>query len=162
MPRQTPYRQRRGDALAFRLAFPHDLRSLVGSRELVRTLRTADVALAVPKALRLAACAKTLFSELRLRMSGPDKKKLLDLIRTARHKLEVDGLKDQHADEVLEQRMQHLREVEAARLRERSNILDQLLARGSTPIAAASPAEVTTPAVPESPTLGGVIKDFLD
>jgi hypothetical protein len=57
--------------------------------------------------------------------------------------------------------MQRLRELEAARLRERSDIFDQLFARGSTPIAAAPPPEVATSTVPESPTLGGVIQDIL-
>lgn len=66
MPRQAPYLLRRGDTLSFRIAVPCDLRTLIGGRELTKTLRTADKRIAVPIALEFAATAKRLFNDLRV------------------------------------------------------------------------------------------------
>ncbi|MEF8701203.1 MAG: DUF6538 domain-containing protein [Candidatus Accumulibacter sp. UW26] len=60
-----PYLQRRGDTYSFRIAVPSDLRTVLGSRELVRTLKTADRRTAAPYALLLASKALILFSKLR-------------------------------------------------------------------------------------------------
>lgn len=65
MPRLTPYLQRRGDALFFRIAVPLDLRPNVGAREINKTLRTIDRRIAIPRALHLASRALQLFAELR-------------------------------------------------------------------------------------------------
>lgn len=65
MPRQTPYLQKRGFGLSFRIAVPHDLRLIVGAREFVKTLPTQDRRIAAPIALSLAAQSKQLFIKLR-------------------------------------------------------------------------------------------------
>lgn len=50
MAYQTPYLLRRGNVLSFRIAVPIELRFAVGSRELVRSLRTQDAREAEPLA----------------------------------------------------------------------------------------------------------------
>lgn len=65
-----PYLLRRGNSFSFRIAVPADLRPVVGAREIVKTLRTPDHALAVPAALELAAAAKRLFIQLRRKMTN--------------------------------------------------------------------------------------------
>ena len=65
MTRPTPYLQRRGDTLFFRIAVPRDLRPFVGGREITKTLRTTDRRVATPRALLLASRALQIFSELR-------------------------------------------------------------------------------------------------
>lgn len=72
MPRLTPYLQRRGDTLFFRIAVPLDLRHYVGGREITKTLRTTDRRIAIPRALLLASKALQLFEELR---TMPNEKK---------------------------------------------------------------------------------------
>lgn len=64
----TPYLQRRGFGLTFRIAVPTDLRKCVGGREITKALKTTDRFVALPLALSLAAQAKVLFNELRGRM----------------------------------------------------------------------------------------------
>lgn len=49
------------------------LHGVVGKREFIKALHTTDKHIAVPKALRLAATAKQLFSELTNSMTKPDK-----------------------------------------------------------------------------------------
>ncbi|MBX3663027.1 MAG: hypothetical protein KF804_11290 [Burkholderiales bacterium] len=105
MPKQTPYIQRRGHALEFRLAVPQDLRSTIGCRELVRSLRTGERDIAVPIALRFAAIAKALFSDLRRYMTDADKSKLDEQVRVAKHKLQLDAERDQHSDELIDQKL---------------------------------------------------------
>jgi hypothetical protein len=55
----------------------------------VRSLRTGDRDIAVPIALRFAAIAKTLFTDLRRYMTDVDKSKLDDQVRAAKHKLSL-------------------------------------------------------------------------
>jgi hypothetical protein len=64
----TPYLQRRGFGLTFRIAVPTDLRKRLGGREITKALKTTDRSVAIPLALSLAAQAKVLFNELRGRM----------------------------------------------------------------------------------------------
>lgn len=66
MAKRTPYVQRRGDLLFFRIAVPIDLRPHFGGREITKTLQTADRRIANPRALLLASRALKLFSELRV------------------------------------------------------------------------------------------------
>jgi integrase len=61
----NPYMQRRGDCYNFRIAVPADLRAAMKTRELVRTLKTLDRRIALPRALYLASKALTLFATLR-------------------------------------------------------------------------------------------------
>ncbi len=68
MPRQT-YLQRRKNALSFRIGVPHDLRQIIGSRELTKALGTADIKHAQPTARILAGQAQQLFNRLRGNMA---------------------------------------------------------------------------------------------
>lgn len=65
MTRPTPYLQRRGDSLFFRIAVPIDLRPYIGGREITKSLKTTDRRIATPRALLLASRALQLFSDLR-------------------------------------------------------------------------------------------------
>jgi integrase len=73
MARQTPYLQRRGFSLFFRIGVPPDLRLTVGSRELTKSPKMSDRIRATPIALSLAAKAKQLFNEIRERMGKKTK-----------------------------------------------------------------------------------------
>lgn len=166
MPRQAPYLQRRGDTLFFRIAVPLDLRSLVGGRELTRTLCTADKGEAIPIALEFAAIAKRLFHVLRASRVVTDDGKFRELIKKAKSDLQIKRLREQHEDELIAQRLRHVNELERAKLEAKSEALEMLLARsGSLPVPthahpeeSASAAPKTAPAV----TLRTVIESFLD
>jgi len=160
MPKQTPYIQRRGHALEFRLAVPQDLRTTIGCRELVRSLRTGDREIAVPIALRFAAIAKALFIDLRRYMTDTDKSKLEEQVRAAKHKLQLDVERDQHSDELIDQKQQHLRDLKTARLEERSALLDSLISAGIS--TTTTPTEFIKGPVVDCPTFGRVINDFLE
>ncbi|WP_374475503.1 DUF6538 domain-containing protein [Zoogloea sp.] len=60
-----PYLQRRGGTYSFRIAVPPDLRPIVGTTEITRSLKTPDRRTAAPRALLLASQALNLFAELR-------------------------------------------------------------------------------------------------
>lgn len=98
MARQTPYLLRRQEGLFFRIAVPLELRSVVGSRELTRSLRTQVTHEGAPVALELAAKAKRMFYELRLLMTV-DPKKLAGVVREAKLRLEVADLKEQREND---------------------------------------------------------------
>lgn len=88
MPQYTPYLQRRRDAFAFRIAVPIDLRHTLGLHEITKGLGTSDKREAIPKALMLAARAKALFHELRMK-----KKKGAPLLRVDyTFKVDLDDL----------------------------------------------------------------------
>ena len=65
MSRKIPYLQRRGDTFGFRMAVPLDLLSVIGQRELTRTLSTGNREVAAHRALTLAAQCKLIFLKLR-------------------------------------------------------------------------------------------------
>lgn len=62
---KTPYLNRRGNNLFFRIVVPAELRPLTGQREITKTLRTQKYSDAVPIALRLAGVVKDVFNRLR-------------------------------------------------------------------------------------------------
>ena len=68
--RMSPYLQRRGLSLSFRIAVPPDLRLTIGGREITKSLKTSNRSIAAPTALSLAAETKRLFNELRARNVG--------------------------------------------------------------------------------------------
>lgn len=115
MSRLAPYIQRRGYGLTFRIAVPTDLRSIVGGCEITKALPTALKTQAVPMAFELAATAKRLFCELRAHMTSSDEKKLLEIVQRAKHKLEIDALKEEHRDEIIEQHKQYLQKDKNAK-----------------------------------------------
>jgi hypothetical protein len=79
MSRIAPYLLRRGNVFTFRIAVPHDLRPLIGKREITKTLYTTDKRAAIPRGLRMAAKVKELFEELR-QMPPKDKRVNSDAI----------------------------------------------------------------------------------
>ncbi|MET0518533.1 MAG: DUF6538 domain-containing protein, partial [Burkholderiaceae bacterium] len=94
-----PYLQRRGDRFFFRIQVPLALREVIGQRELTKALKTSDRVRAVPMALTLGAISKRLFDD--LQTPGMTKPEILALLRAAKNKLEMDDLKQLHADEIL-------------------------------------------------------------
>ena len=69
MAKRIPYLHRRGDVFSFRIAVPQSLRSVIGVRELTRSLRTSDRHTAVPLALELAAKVTHQFQQIRMAMA---------------------------------------------------------------------------------------------
>ncbi len=176
MSRQTPYLQRRGNSLSFRIAVPPDLRHIVGGREITKSLSTANMSQAIPMALNYAACAKRMFGELRAAMSAPDNNdeqrqppdldKLRKVGQQAKQRIQLDDLKEQHYGELLEQRCEHLRELEQTKLTAENETLRHVLAGFKTlSIPTHSPAQENTPApiaIAHAPTFKVVIDGFLD
>jgi superfamily II DNA or RNA helicase len=72
MPRTTPFLQRRGYRLSFRISVPPELRHIVGAREITKSLPTTDRCAAVPMVLGYASRIKRMFYELRAEMETPD------------------------------------------------------------------------------------------
>ena len=113
--------------LALRIAVPLELRRFVGCREIVRSLRTADRQAAIPQALELAATVKRLFFEIRRSMSISDDEKIRAIVQHAKHKLELNDLRDQHETEIVAQRHLLTRELKAARLEAENEALKRVL-----------------------------------
>jgi hypothetical protein len=140
MLRQAPYLLRRGYGLTFRIAVPAELRPIVGAREITKSLSTGNKEQAVPLALEFAACAKRLFCELRVEMSpdskeegqAPDQGRMLKLLQQAQRKMEIAAIKEQHSDELFEQRREHLREIQFATLTTEVETLRGVLAGSQT------------------------------
>ena len=202
MSSQAPYLQRRGDTLFFRIAVPPDLRPLIGWREITKALRTSKKACAIPMALEYAAFAKRVFTELRTEMAASDEinpteeqlqavvsaledderhrerssARLLEIVARARQKIGLDLLRDQHQDELIEQRKRHLRELEQVKLQAVNDALRGVLAGCQAPLVTTSlfssdnaptapaAAPVATPAPVAAPvrSFEYVITDFLD
>lgn len=165
MPRQAPYLQRRGDTLYFRLAVPEDLRPYVGGREITKTLRTTERARAVPVALEYAARVKRLFWELRGGMAEQDNEKLLELVKSKREALKLDDLRDQHQEELHQQRTKHLRELKQAKLEGENEAMRRVLAGFSSPPVVAYPSSSESApglsACVPVPTFKAVVDGFL-
>lgn len=175
MSRLAPYLQRRGLGFAFRISVPPDLHAIVGVTEITRALPTSR-GQAIPLALICAAHAKRLFCELRAEVASAEEKqgchqlmdhdKLRKLMQEAKHKIRLDTLNEQHEEEIIEQRRQHLRELESARLAAENGALRSVLAgllRTTAPSPAAGPPEPPAP-VKRAPTpmFSAVVKGFLD
>lgn len=128
MPKQTPYLQRRGDTFSFRIAVPSHLFPTLGKREFIKSLQTTDKSIAVPLALRLAAMAKQLFHGLKKNMSEADKSKLMDLLREKKHKMRLDEQAEQHADELIDIRLRHNKELKQAKLDAENAAFKRILA----------------------------------
>lgn len=146
MPRQTPYLQRRGDTLFFRIAVPGDLRPHIGWREITKSLRTAEKDIAVPIALEYAALVKRVFIGVRAGMAEKNSKTLSELLVGAKHKLRLDELRDRHQDELEERDRTHREELRRVKLEAEAEAMRGVLAGFHT---APLPAP---PATSESPT----------
>jgi integrase len=154
MPRHTPYLQRRGYGLTFRIAIPSDLRSIVGSREITKALPTENKILATPIALEYAACAKRMFGELRAAMSAQDQEKLRLVLQQARlqiklsDQLEVqDKREKEHLQELRQVQHDADRRVENETLKAENDVMRRILAGSyASPIPATSPSSVSPPA----------------
>jgi len=96
MSNLSPYLQRRGSNLNFRIAIPADLRAFLGGREITKTLRTADKQAAVPAALEHAARIKRAYADLRAAMATPDPDKLKEVLRAAKVKIMLADRDDRH------------------------------------------------------------------
>lgn len=89
---KTPYLNRRGNNLFFRIAVPAELRPLTGKREITKTLHTQKYSDAVPIALRLAGVVKDVFNRLRF---VTDKNEIDALIAI----MQLDAMdEDRHAE----------------------------------------------------------------
>jgi integrase len=158
-----PFLQRRGGTLHFRIQVPTALRRFIGQREFTKTLKTGEHAKALPLALNLGSVVKQLFQALRQpNMATSD---MLDLLKAARAKLDIDGIKVQHLSEIEEIRGQHLRELREARLQARVDALERLMERSPRsiqPITSPQPVLALAPPKPVSDlTLAKVVGNFL-
>lgn len=165
MPRLAPYIQRRGYGLTFRIAVPADLRSIVGGCEITKALPTALKNQAAPMALELAATAKRLFCELRAHMKSSDKEKLLKIAQQAKRKIEIVILNEEHQDELIEQRKQHIQEIKQVKLEVENAALKHALASARTSHATTPPpAPQNSPATlkaTSAPMFKSVVDGFL-
>lgn len=173
MSRSLPFIQRRGYTLNFRIAVPADLRPLVGLSEVTRSLGTADKHRAGPLALLYAARVKHAFSLFRQAVMEIDEDKLKALMLQAKHKLQLDRLKEEHFFEVSDIIGQHRAEMtrvkadhEAAVRLARAEGASHALLRvvGDRPsTGASSPPPVQSAEVQTStPSLSKVIDEFLN
>jgi hypothetical protein len=182
MGRYTPYIQRRGFGLSFRLSVPLDLRSLVGMREITLALPTVNRSHATYLALECAAYAKRMFRELRVAMAEKgdfagktlaiDLVKLKELVQATRHKIRLATLESEHEAELFEQRRLHIYELKLAQLEAENTAYLRAMSQiglGATPTSVAVPAPALAPAsVVEpskrkiTPTFKVVVDDFLN
>lgn len=172
MPSPTPYLQRRGGTLHFRIAVPRDIVPHLQVHEVTRALGTSDRDQAAVLALELAARVKGAYWRIRQGVSM-DKEKLDEFMRETRQRLKLDGIREQYEAELLDQRVRHLRELKLAKLEAANATLTALVtsrhsspppspALRAAPLAGASaPATVSAVPVAASPTLKAVIDDFL-
>lgn len=128
MPKSIPFLYLRECTFAFRIAVPLDLRSHLKQREIVRSLSTLDHQIATPLALEFGAAAKRYFYDLRCCLSNNDNSKLLSLLKDWKHKFEIGELRDQHRDELIQQKIVFEREIEKARLEAKVEALEGALA----------------------------------
>ncbi len=170
---RTSYLFRRGDVLTFRISVPVDLRSIVGVREITKTLHTSDRCEAVPIALEYAAIAKRLFFD--LRAGKVDFDKALEYVRLQRlrleHQAKIEQRDTEHADEIkkIKQEAQRDKLRDHIKIREQQAQLDGFREAMATlsGMAAASPAAVIeSPSErvqnrqDKVPTLRTVVDDF--
>lgn len=166
MPRQTPYLQRRGDTLFFRIAVPADLRQHIGWREVTKSLCTAEKDVAVPIALEYAALVKRVFIGVRAGMAEKNSKTLPELLVSAKHKLRLDELRDQHQDELEERDRAHREELRRVKLEAEAEAMRGLLTGSEAMGLRLSPIDPgMTPAARKTasvPTFKVVVDAFLD
>lgn len=167
MRHSSPYLQRRGYGLTFRISVPSDLRHIVGTREITKALATSSRNLAIPIALEFAACAKRMFGELRMVMAAGDDEqrqtlsldfsKLKEVSREALHRIEKRELQDEFDSELQKQRRDHLQELERVRLASENETLRCVIkSLGSLPAHPALPPPVAplgTPAATRTPAV---------
>lgn len=166
MPKSIPFLYLRGRTFAFRIAVPLDLRSHLKQREIVRSLSTLDHQIATPLALEFGAAAKRYFYDLRCCLSNHDNSKLLSLLKDWKHKFEIGELRDQHLDELIQQKIVFEREIEKARLEAKVEALEGAMA-DVRKLVVHTPAEAPqispmTVGVSSAPMLGVVVDIFLE
>jgi len=165
MPRQTPYLQRRGDTLFFRIAVPGDLRQHIGWREVTKSLRTAEKDIAVPIALEYAALVKRVFIGVRAGMAEKNSKTLSELIVSAKHKLRLDEVREGHQEELEERDRTHRAELRQVKLEAEAEAMRRVLTGMQTSLVSTHSSELESPASPppsgSRPTLSVVIRGFL-
>jgi integrase len=171
MTSRSPFLQRRGFSLNFRMAVPSDLRQALGLREVTKALPTSTRNTGALLALQAAVVVKRVFAELRAGGMVMDKEKLAELMRAKREQLRLDVLKDEHQAELAAERRRMLQAVDRARLEGENVALRRVFAElgrsgviesatDSTTRAVAPPGP-SSPAPLASPALGDVVKDFL-
>jgi integrase len=138
MPSLSPYLQRRGFALNFRITVPHDLRSIVGARELSRALPTTDRGSAALLALRCAVIARQVFAELRALQCDMkfDEEKGRALMREARWRMRSIEQEKQHLFEIADIEAKHRREIERVRLETENAVYRRVLGNDQVMLAA--------------------------
>jgi integrase len=125
MSKLSPFTQRRGNILYFRVAVPIELRQTLGVREIIKSLNTQDKSVAMPIALLMAATTKQFFTRL-ASMSKKEKDFDLMLIK-AKHSLAINELKEQHDQEVSELVSKFNKDIEAARLSTERDVLSRII-----------------------------------
>lgn len=125
MSKLSPFTQRRGNIVYFRVAVPNKLRQTLGVREIIKSLNTQDKTAVMPVVLMMAAATKQFFNRLAL-MS--EKKNNLDLVLLkARHSLAINDLKEQHDQETRKLIDSFHKELELTRLTTKSDVLSMVI-----------------------------------
>lgn len=162
--RKTPYLQRRGDGFAARIAVPHDLRAILGVRELTAAL-PHDKQSATVHALRFGANAKQLFGIARRAMTDKAPA-VLEALRKAREQTRRLDVEDKHLDEIIQLKQEHARDVEWARLAGANEALQRAVGAVQTISAPTAPSPQDEPSASPRASrvllLSDVIVEFID
>lgn len=165
MSRSFPFIQRRGFTLNFRIAVPTELRALLGLSEVTKALKTSDKHVAAPIALVHAAQVKRAYSSVREAIAEMDEEKLKAVTITARHKLRLDALEDQHSEELAAQSTRHRTELARVRLESENDALRRLVAAPASMVVATATLVAAAPPGGQrsasAPTLGKIVRAFL-
>jgi len=166
MPFLAPYLQRRKETLFFRIGVPKDLRLLIGTREITRSLGHLSKRDALPIALECAAFAKRMFCELRSDAVPIDKNKLMKHLLQQKHEMRVLIQQDEHEEELNQLSNKHRQEMKMMKLElENKHLRSDRAGSLAQPLVWVSPTPQSVLAAPvatSTPTLKIVIEDFLE
>ena len=152
MSRQTPFVQRRGHALFFRLQVPKSIRQIIGAVEITKALKTSDRDEAAHIALDYASKCKRVFLKLKSGVETVDFDKLKAEMTFQKRLLKRTEEIDRLHDELLDTRLKIAADHKAHKLEaERKEITHQQELRTAVAEATATATESTLKHVLASP-----------
>jgi integrase len=175
MSSRSPFLQRRGFSLNFRIAVPADLRAAIGLREVSRALPTTSKTVGALLALQAAVTTKSVFAEVRAARMDMDENKLAALMAAAKEKIKHAETKEQHFADLVADQSRYNQELKRIRLEaehgvararlegENAGLRRALALRGAAAVPSPSklPPSAPDPAAASSPQLGKVVEEFL-
>lgn len=123
MPFLAPYLQRRKETLFFRIGVPKDLRLLIGTREITRSLGNLSKRDALPIALECAAYIKRMFYELRSDIVPVDHDKLMKHLQQQKFEMRLGNQKLAYEEELDQQGIKHLQKIREMGLKSENQFL---------------------------------------